>query len=401
MAPGWRVASLAAVLGVLGTGIGALVLADGAAGSATPSASSAGQGLIDQASGPGGQPASAPRTAASSAGLRLLRQAVAACQDTPYRGVQEVLWWGQGDPTTSVIDVWHQPGGVTLVRAADPGEADPVSAGSTSAGSTGGGSTGSGSAGPGAAGYPDLDGVLGVSPQLLRLLQANYQVVYAGPGSAAGHTALVVEVRRPGGGVAARFWLDATTKLPLRREIFAADTHVISEDAFTDLELGDRGLSDMPSAAVAPSAVQLGQGSLTALRARGWPLPAQLPGNLALFGATATATSSGQAVGLSYSDGLSVVSLFVQRGLLAGPMPGWQPVSVGGRTLYAVDADDQGDRSLAWSAGGFVYTVVADAPTATVRQVVIALPSGSPPGFWQRMAHGLHRLASWANPLRS
>lgn len=391
MAPGWRVASLAAVLGVLGTGIGALVLADGPAGSATPSASSAGQGLIDQASGPGSQPASAPQTAPSSAGLRLLQQAVAACQDTPYRGVQEVLWWGQRDPTMSVIDVWHQPGGVTLVRAADPDNAAPASAGGTGGGSTG----------PGTAGYPDLDGVLGVSPQLLRLLQANYQVVYAGPGSAAGHTALVVEVRRPGGGLAARFWLDATTKLPLRREIFDADTHVISEDAFTDLELGDRGLSDMPSAAVAPSAVQLGQGSLTALRARGWPLPAQLPGNLALFGATATATSSGQAVGLSYSDGLSVVSLFVQRGLLAGPMPGWQPVSVGGRTLYAVDADDQGDRSLAWSASGFVYTLVADAPTATVRQVVIALPSGSPPGFWQRMAHGLHRLASWANPLRN
>jgi sigma-E factor negative regulatory protein RseB len=359
-----------------------MMLTDTSAAPAGPSGSS----LIDGAV----PPDSAPQTPPASAGIQLLQQAAAACQNTPYHGVQVVLWLGQGDPTRSVIDVWHQPGGVTLVReAAGPSTPGPDAVGADSSGQ------------PAAAGYPDLDGVVGVSPPLLGLLAANYQVTYRGRGSAAGHVALVVEVRRPGGGLAARFWIDAATKLPLRREIFSGDTTMISEEAFTDLELGNGGLAGMPSAAPGPANAQLGQGSLAALRAQGWPLPPQLPGNLSLFAATATGASPGQVVGLSYSDGLSVVSLFVQKGLLAGPMPGWRPVVLGGRTVYAVDPGDQGNRSLAWSADGFVYTLVADAPVDTVGQVVASLPAGSRPGFWQRMAHGLHRLVSWANPLRN
>ena len=57
--------------------------------------------------------------------------------------------------------------------------------------------------------------------------------------------------------------------------------------------------------------------------------------------------------------GLAVVSLFVQRGDLAAAMPGWRQITVRGRTVYSVDPDD---RSFAWSADGFVYTVIADAP---------------------------------------
>lgn len=370
-------ASVAAMLSLVGSGVAALVLSDGPVGSAGASGSS----LVDRAAAPG----RVTQTAPASAGMRLLRQAMAACQDTPYRAVQVTAWLNQGDPTTSVIDVWHQPGQVTIVRAA-------VGTDST--------------AEPTVASYPDLDGVLGVSPPLLDLLQSHYQVIYTGRGSTAGHAALVVEVRRPGGGLAARFWLDAATKLPLRREIYSGDAggiRVISEDAFTDLQLGNGSLTGMPRAAVSSSAAQVAVGSLAALRAQGWPLPLALPGNLALFAVTATAPGSGgsgQVVGASYSDGLSVISLFVQRGLLAGPMPGWRHVAMAGRTVYAVDPADQGDRSLAWSAGGYVYALVADAPTAMVGQVVAALPAGSAPGFWQRMAHGLHRIASWANPLR-
>lgn len=380
--PGWRVASLAAVLGLLGSGAAALILAD----TSSAPAGTGGSRLIDGAS----RPVRSPRTVPASAGIRLLQQAAAACQNTPYRGVQVVLWLGPGDSTASVIDVWHQPGGVTLVRDA-PGPSNPglYAAGPGS------------SSQPAALGYPDLDGVVGVSPALLDLLASNYQVTYAGRGSAAGHVALVVEVRRPGGALAARFWLDAATRLPLQREIFAGDARLVNEDAFTDLELGDSGLASMPSAAIGPPPAQLSDGSLGTLRAQGWPLPTQLPGNLSLFAATATAGSPGPVVGLSYSDGLSVVSLFVQKGLLAGPMAGWRPVVLGGRSVYAVDPGDQGNRSLAWSADGFVYTLVADAPDATVGQVVASLPAGSRPGFWQRMAHGLHRLVSWANPLHN
>jgi sigma-E factor negative regulatory protein RseB len=173
---------------------------------------------------------------------------------------------------------------------------------------------------------------------------------------------------------------------------------MISEDVFVTLELGGHGLGGMPAPAATPWTAQLGQARLAALRAGGWPLPGQLPGNLALFAATETSQQSGQVVNLSYSDGLAVVSVFVQRGQLGKGMPGWRRITVHGRTVYSVDPDD---RSFAWSANGFVYTVIADAPAATVRQVVTALPGNDPrPGFWARIGRGFGRLASWLNPLR-
>jgi hypothetical protein len=35
-----------------------------------------------------------------------------------------------------------------------------------------------------------------------------------------------------------------------------------------------------------------------------------------------------------------------------------------------------------------------------LREAATALPGIAAPGFWQRMARGLHRIASWINPLR-
>jgi sigma-E factor negative regulatory protein RseB len=236
-----------------------------------------------------------------------------------------------------------------------------------------------------------------MSARLLVLLQSNYLVLYVGHGSVGHREALVVEARRPAGGLAARFWVDAVTKLPLRREIFDAGRHMISDDAFTGLELGDPGPGGRPAAA-APWPAQLDRARLAALRAEGWQLPDQLPGNLSLFAATQTSARLGPVVDLSYSDGLAVVSLFVQRGALGRPMmPGWRPVTLSGQTVYAVGPED---RSFAWSAGGFVYTLVADAPMQTVSQVVAALPGTTRLGFWPRIARGLRRLASWINPVR-
>jgi sigma-E factor negative regulatory protein RseB len=72
-------------------------------------------------------------------------------------------------------------------------------------------------------------------------------------------------------------------------------------------------------------------------------------------------------------------------------------VALRGRPVFAADPDL---RSLSWSAHGFVYTVIAEAPPATVNQVVDALPHDAGPGFWGRIARGLRRLAAMANPFR-
>jgi sigma-E factor negative regulatory protein RseB len=366
---GWRLVGLAAILGLLGSAVAGMALAE-----VQPGATVVKHPTLS--GGPGPQ-----QNASAGTGLQLLRQAAAACEGTSYSGEQVVLWWGQGETSSSVVEVWHQTGGVTLVHATGTAPATPGSVSRSAA-----------------ADNQDPDGILGVSDRLLALLESNYQVVYAGHGAADKRAALVVEVRRPSGGLAARFWLDAATKLPLRREIFARDARMISEDSFTSLRLGKSGLAAMPSPAAAPWTAQLDGARLAALRAKGWPLPAQLPGDLVLFAATERSASSGPVVDVSYSDGLNVVSLFVQRGSLGKPVPGWRKITVAGHAVYSVNRNE---RTFAWSTNGFVYTMVADAPIATVGQVVSTMPGAAqPPGFWQRIGHGFHRLVSWLNPLR-
>ncbi len=98
---------------------------------------------------------------------------------------------------------------------------------------------------------------------------------------------------------------------------------------------------------------------------------------------------------LGYSDGLFAVSIFVQRGGLAPKLAGYQKITLDGRDVYA-DQPDQ--RSVTWAGQGFVFTVMADAPSATLDQAVDALPYDAPRGFWGRLSNGFTRLARLANP---
>jgi sigma-E factor negative regulatory protein RseB len=149
--------------------------------------------------------------------------------------------------------------------------------------------------------------------------------------------------------------------------------------------------------AVRPWADQLGPARLAALRAGGWPVPRLLPGDLTLFDASASATAGGNVVDLAYSDGLSVVSLFVQRGQLPAGLTGWRQTDLSGNRLYV---KNPGEPDVTWSAGGFVFTMVAAAPAPTVAAAVNALPHQAPAGFWGRMKRGAARLVSWLNPFR-
>jgi sigma-E factor negative regulatory protein RseB len=370
MPPRWQAAGLAALLGVLGSGVAVLVLTD------SPSRSVAVKRTSD--SGRPRRQLPAVDAARARMGLRLLSEAAAACQDVPYQGVQMVATWGSAGTTAEVIDVWHQAGRAAVAKSA-----------ATAAGPT--------VPGTGSAGGQDPDGTLGLSTRMLQLIQANYQVVYEGQGSALGRSAEIVEVLRGNGRPAARFWVDSTTKLPLRRELFDDSSHLVSEAAFIDLEIGSSDLRGMPAAPERTWSGRLGHAQMLALRAKGWPLPGKLPDNLVLFAASETSTKSGEVVDLSYSDGLSVVSLFVQRGELPRAMPGWREEAVLGHTVYSTNPDG---RSLVWSANGFVYTLIADAPTTTVDRVVASLPHLDQPGFWGRIGRGLGRLASWADPFR-
>ncbi len=341
-----------------------------------------------------GRTATAGRTPAPSRrpggthAVRLLAQAAQAAILTSYQGEEVVTRWNSGGGSVLVSDVWHVSGGQTVTRTLDTGasfSSQPYLSSDTDGQAP--------------------EGVLGVTAPLLQLLEKHYVVAYAGTGSADDRTAQVVEAWRSDGSLAARFWLDDATKLPLERQVFDSAAHVISQDVFIDVSLADpaSGAASADGDAISadpegPWTDPLSHAELLTLHSRGWLVPAQLPGGLQLFTGAETKTGSGGTVlGLGYSDGLSVVSVFEQRGHLAAKLDGWRKTTVKGHEIFVAEPDQ---RSLTWSSRGMVYTVMVDAPDDTVDAVVGVLPHDAPAGFWKRMSRGMTRLASWVNPFR-
>jgi sigma-E factor negative regulatory protein RseB len=369
---------LAAVLAVAAPG----VLATACSGQAGPALAVPARDGSASATPVGAASSATARRPGSVLASRLLTQAAQAAVLTTYQGEEIVSHWGTTGGTELVSDIWHVSGGQTVTRTLAAGMY--ASSGPYLSSDTNGQ-------------WPE--GVLGVTTQLVRLLEAHYAVIYGGAGSADNRTAQVVEAWRDDGSLAARFWLDDATKLPLEREVFDSAAHVISEDVFINVQFERQvpvaAPAGAPSDPRGPWTDPLPARQLLALRARGWLVPPQLPGGLSLFTGAQTQTGTGTVLDLGYSDGLSVVSLFEQRGHLAAKLAGWQKITEGGHVIYAAGPDQ---RSLTWSSRGMVYTVMADAPAQTVTEVVRALPHDTPPGFWKRMSRGFSRLASWVNP---
>jgi sigma-E factor negative regulatory protein RseB len=315
----------------------------------------------------------------STPSLRLLSEAARACYAMSYQGEEMLGDWGQAGPATSVVEIWHASGGVTT---AHPVPAAPRYSGEAPhivpPASYLGGQALMGSV------------MLGMSPRLVALLSANYQVAAAGWGQVAGRAARVITARR-NGRLAARIWLDKATTLPLRRETFDGRGHIVSVASFMKLTVG-AGAAGAAAAKVPRQWVTVRPARL---RAEGWPLPGPLPDELVLLGAREGNTATGPVVDLDYSDGLSLVSVFLQRGHLRSRPAGWWRMTLGGNPVYADDSDGQ---TFVWPAQGFVYTLVAAAPPQTVAQVVAALPHNGGQGLVARLAYGLHRLLSWAIP---
>jgi MucB/RseB N-terminal domain len=327
-----------------------------------------------------GDTASGARTRSDPEALTQLRNAESAARTTPYEGTQFITAWSRsGMATTSLVKVTHVPGDGTRMRVqsttADQGgqmfEADD----SRQAG-----------------------GLTGYTPAMLDLLARNYSVVRAGQGEVSGRPTSVIEARRPDGTAAGRFHIDRQTGLMLRRELLDQQGREVDLTFFTEIRPTTPKarvvVASAPRMVEAPWAHQLAGAELGSLKYRGWPVHSGLPDRLSLFDARQL-DGDGPVVHLSYSDGLSVVSVFVQRGTLdAGSVAGWRKATRGGRTVYLRDTVQQ--RAM-WASRGYVFTVLADAPPPVVDSAVAALPHGET-GFWGRLARGMDRLASWANP---
>jgi len=330
-------------------------------------------------------------------GMRLLTGAASAGLAASYRGTELITQSGVAGRVQLISQVWHQGGGVTIVE-------------------TSGGTTVSAAARPVAADVASYDpvgdspeGVFGVTKSLVAMLSKHYVAVYRGGGGAVGRAATVVEVYRFDGSLAARYWLDKQTMVPLRRELFDTTDNLISEDSFVQVKFGAPAVPKLAAAAAAavkaqslttaqaeaePAWVAAATPAqfVTSLAAQGWQVPGSLPGGLPLYAAAWTKTTSGEVVDLEYSDGLYVVSLFVERGTLAADMTGWRQVDVASQQAFV------SGHSVTWSGLGFVYTMIADAPPQTVTQVVGELPRSASPGVLSRLGRGFSRIARVIDP---
>ena len=319
-----------------------------------------GAGLLLGATPATAGPSRAPQSAEREA-LELLQAAARAGRDLTYSGTQYVATW-RGRGTSALADVRHDP-----ARGSTVDTTEPVAA------------------------------TAALDPRLLPLLAAAYDLRVTGPGSCTGRAARVVTASRADGTVAGRFWLDRRSGLLLRREVFDAHGQRVRSSAFVDLAVRPvaggrrtRTSGELPQAS-----------SLRALREDGWRVPRTLPGGFRLFDTSLRTPRPGRHVlQLAYSDGLSTVSLFAQHGRLGTVPPhGFAPETVGSRPVWARHETTE---RVVWGGEGRVWTLVSDAPEASVREAVAALPGDqAPPGGMQaRLARGLGRLGGMLNPFR-
>jgi sigma-E factor negative regulatory protein RseB len=318
--------------------------------------------------------------AQQTAAMNLLDQAAMAGQATSYQGVELTSQSGVDGTVTVASQVWHQGGGLTVIRTLTG--ATPVVTYDT--------------------GDSSPAGVFGVTSDQVALLGRHYVAVYRGPGTSSGMPARIIEVYRFDGSLAARFWLAAQTLVPLRREDFDSADKLVSDEMFTQVRFGP--LTRQPAAATTEgpmSAAAAGSGWVAAgspatlvasLAGRGVLLPGTELAGLSLYAAAWSGTGAGQVTDLEYSDGLSIISLFVQRGTLAASMAGWRPLSLDGYRVYV------SGHSVTWAGHSEVYTMIADASPQTVAEAVAALPASTQPGLVDRLGRGFDRLAHLVDP---
>lgn len=300
--------------------------------------------------------------------LALLERASVAGRAYSYTGLQFASSWAAEATSATVADVRHSASGESVVVPRPTAGASGQTVASTT----------------------DLD------PRLLRLLTVHYQLELGPVEPYVGRAAQVVLARRLDTTVAGRFWLDQETGLLLRREVYDDAGHLLRSSAFATL--------DVPAQDPSPVAGQPGPapGALTeaalAQRRQDWPLPNALPGGLDLFDARVRTHDGKQVLHLSYSDGLSTVSVFAQPGQLgSAPRDGMRERSIGGAPVWATAGSPQ---RLVWGGAGQVFTLLSDAPTSAVNAAVASLPHDPQPGtgVLARIGRGLARFASWLNP---
>jgi sigma-E factor negative regulatory protein RseB len=258
----------------------------------------------------------------------------------------------------------------------------------------GAGSSVVGVAGIGRTVAPDL-----LDDDLFTLITRNYELTVVGSVLCDGRPTVLVEARRPGfqgtAAVAGRFWIDRVTHLIWRRDVIDDEGAVVLSTAFSELGFVPHQTLAQPTASAEPAPTRLNDSDVQELVDQGWPIVDHLPGGLERFEALRQGDGVLQ---LSYSDGLSTLSLFVQEGVLPQHTGGTLR-EIGGGLVHVTSAEPE---QLVWSGGGLTWTLVSDASDATIANAVLVLPHADPPavqeGMGEKVWRGMSRVGSWLNP---
>ena len=277
------------------------------------------------------------------AAVALLRQSASVAVSTSFEGVTATLTSDR--PVAVQESVVHIPGRGTLTSSVDGSDGQLVPDGSVDSGLSGG-------------------------LRYLDVLVSQFAVRVAGDGSVMGRPADVVNVQDASSRTVAKFWVDRRTGLMVKRELIDVSTGRTRTVEFIRLRVPARPAS----AAVAAAAEVPSEGgnldavAVTRLRSEGWVCPEALPGGLSFVSADEMASG---AVHLVYSNGLDVVSLFVQRGRLdPSSMPDLTAETRSGGTVLR---PKDGGATWVWSSQGSVLTLMTDAPEATADRIIAAL----------------------------
>lgn len=316
--------------------------------------------------------------------VELLTRSASAASRISYQGTQYVSAWSalakSGVSTSAVVQVRHQAAGTTEISVENSQAAILQGRSGTT--------------------------WLADSGGPVDLLIGAYDVRVAGEGQVAGRLADVVEAVRADGSVAARLWLDRQTALSLRREAFTADGHLLSASAFVEVSLVSvppcclrSGMEAIGSPGPVYDESMLYREDIERLRGEGFHCLDRLAEGFVLY----EARQLGDAVQLSYSDGVMTVSVFEQAGQLdPEQLSGYTSSEVGAGLVYTNPGPPA---RFTWSSGGRVVTVVADAPLEVIDQVLRVMPPDelaaekeNDDGLFARIGRGAQKVGSWLNP---
>jgi negative regulator of sigma E activity len=211
-----------------------------------------------------------------------------------------------------------------------------------------------------------------VDDELLDLLERNYRLSGTRGSSVAGRNATVVAAARGDShSVAARWWIDDATGIVLWQETYDRSGSVDLSFGFTSLSVS-RGHSILqhlpPRLAVPRTSTSLTISSAGELNASGWSCFRNLAG-LSLVRIRSDRAGNPDTVHLVYSDGLSTVSVFQQRGQLTAVPEGsdWDD-ALGAHVRRGAS------RVATWQSGETVFTVVTDGSPGLLTEAVRSLP---------------------------